>query len=71
MFVEEFEKMYEKAKKAYEENDCVEKSKKWRKVFGDRFPLLKKDDCNENKSSSKAATITGTTNIANTSGRQA
>lgn len=70
-FVEEFEKMYEKAKAAYEENDCVEKSKKWRKIFGDRFPLLKKDDCDEDKNGSKAAIITGTTNIANTSGRQA
>jgi len=70
-FVEEFEKMYEKAKAAYEENDCVEKSKKWRKIFGDRFPLLKNDDCDEDKNSSKAAIITGTTNIANTSGRQA
>jgi len=71
MFVEEFDKMYEKAKVAYEESDCVEKSQKWIKVFGDRFPLLEKDDCDENKNNSKAATITGTTNIANTSGRQA
>jgi len=71
-FVEEFEKMYKRAKAAYEENDCIEKSKKWRKIFGDRFPLLKKDDCNdEGKNASRAATITGTTNIANTSGRQA
>ena len=69
-FVEEFTKMYEKAKKTYEENDCVEKSKKWRKIFGDRFPLLKNEDCEDNNKS-KAAIITGTTNIANTSGRQA
>ena len=70
-FVEEFEKMFEKAKEAYEETDCVEKSKKWRKVFGNRFPLLKNDDCVEVKNDSEAAIITGTTNIANTSGRQA
>jgi hypothetical protein len=69
-FVEEFKKIYEKAKAAYKENDCVEKSKKWRKIFGDRFPLLNQDDCEDN-SKSKAAIIIGTTNIANTSGRQA
>jgi len=70
-FVEEFEKMYDEAKSAYEETDCVEKSKKWRIVFGNRFPLLKNDDCGEVKNDSEAAIITGTTNIANTSGRQA
>jgi hypothetical protein len=69
-FVEEFEKMYEKAKVAYEGNDCIEKSKKWRKIFGDRFPLLNQNDCEDN-SKSRVAIITGTTNIANTSGRQA
>ena len=69
-FVEEFEKMFKQAKNAYEETDCVEKSKKWQKIFGDRFPLLKKEDCEEDDKKSKAAIITGTTNIAHTSGRQ-
>ena len=70
-FVEEFEKMFKQVKNAYEETDCVEKSKKWQKIFGDRFPLLKKEDCEEDDKKSKAAIITGTTNIAHTSGRQA
>lgn len=70
-FVEEFEKMFEQAKKAYEETDCVEKSKKWQKVFGDRFTTLNKEDCEDSGEKSNAAIITGTTNIANTSGRQA
>ena len=70
VFVDEFEKMFIKAKVAYEEEDCVEKSKKWRKVFGNRFPELHSKDC-EKKSSESAVKITGTTNIANTSGRQA
>jgi len=69
-FVEEFKNMVIKAKEAYDEDDCVEKSKKWRKVFGNRFPELQSKDC-EKKSSESAVKITGTTNIANTSGRQA
>ena len=70
-FVEEFEKMYKQAKNAYEETDCIEKSKKWQKIFGDRFPTLQKEDCEKDDKKSKAAIITGTTNIAHTSGRQA
>jgi hypothetical protein len=72
IFQDEFKAMFEKAKKAYEENDCVEKSKKWEKVFGDRFPQLSSEDCEKDKNTKEsAAIITGTTNIANTSGRQA
>jgi len=71
IFQDEFKAMYNKAKDAYEESDCVEKSKKWRKVFGDRFPSLTKEDCEDKDEKANAAIITGTTNIANTSGRQA
>lgn len=70
IFQDEFKVMYKRAQEAYEKDNCVEKSKKWRKVFGTRFPELQNKDC-EQKSSEAAATITGTTNIANTSGRQA
>ncbi|BCD67602.1 cyclic GMP-AMP synthase DncV-like nucleotidyltransferase [Nitratiruptor sp. YY09-18] len=70
-FAEEFEKMFENAKNAYEEIDCVEKSKKWQKIFGDRFPILKKEECEENNKEEEAARITGTTDITYTSERQA
>lgn len=71
LFQDEFKAMFEKAKKAYDEDDCEEKGKKWRKVFGDRFPILNESECKKINNKSVPATILGTTNIANTSGRQA
>jgi len=44
-FQEELTSLYQKSKIAYEEKDCVEKSKKWQKVFGSRFPTKSYKDC--------------------------
>lgn len=44
-FQEELTSLYQKSKIAYEEKDCVEKSKKWQKVFGSRFRTKSYKDC--------------------------
>jgi len=69
-FKEEFSKMYEQAKDAYEETDSSKKHTKWAKIFGDRFPEPT-DDENEAKSCETPLVIKGTTDISKTSGRQA
>lgn len=71
-FKDEFTAMYENAKVAYEAEDCDEKHKLWKKVFGDRFPEPAEKDCEEGKNSDeKALRITGIADISKTSGRQA
>lgn len=69
-FEQEFSTMFEKAKEAYEEIDCKEKSKKWRKIFGDRFPKPSNDECIDQEKETPAI-IKGVTDISKTSGRQA
>lgn len=71
LFQDEFKNMFDKAKKAYDEKKCEEKAKKWVKVFGDRFPIPTESECDKKKSKETPATITGTTDISKTSGRQA
>jgi len=71
LFQDEFNNMFDKAKKAYYEKDCEEKAKKWVKIFGDRFPIPNESECGKKKSKETPATITGTTDISKTSGRQA
>lgn len=70
-FQDEFKAMFEKAKKAYDEDECKEKAKKWIKVFGNRFLVPSESECEKISSKVVPATIFGTTNIGNTSGRQA
>lgn len=71
-FKEEFTIMYENAKAAYESEDCDEKHKQWKKVFGDRFPKPVEKDCEDNKNVvENALKITGIADISKTSGRQA
>jgi len=71
IFQDEFKAMFEKTKKAYNEDKCEEKGKKWKKVFGDRFPIPNENECEKISNKAAPATILGTTNIGNTSGRQA
>lgn len=59
-FQDEFSGLYEKTKAAYNEEDCVEKSKKWQKVFGDRFPIAAYKDCLDEDTEHSLATITST-----------
>ena len=59
-FQDEFGSLYEKAKAAYNEEDCVEKSKKWQNVFGDRFPITAYKDCMDEETERSLATITST-----------
>jgi hypothetical protein len=71
-FKDEFTTMYENAKAAYESEDCDEKHKQWKKVFGDRFPKPVEKDCEDSKNVvENALKITGIADISKTSGRQA
>ncbi|MBU0626073.1 hypothetical protein KKH82_01240 [Patescibacteria group bacterium] len=59
-FQEEFTSLYNKSKAAHDEIDCVEKSKKWQKVFGSRFPTTSYKDCMDEEAERSLATITST-----------
>lgn len=53
-FQDEFTSLYNKAKAAFDEVDCVDKSKKWQDVFGDRFPLVSYKDCVDNEEDTRS-----------------
>lgn len=70
IFKDEFKKMYEQSKSAYEEDDYNKKHKKWKKVFGDRFPKFI-DSESKNSLETAPAIILGTQDISHTAERQA
>lgn len=56
-FQDEFRTLYNKVKTAIDETDCVDKYKKWQKVFGERFPIVTYKDCLDKESEHSLAVL--------------